>query len=149
MLGAFLLSAVLAYPGLHTKPCPIGPVQATCGSLTVFEDRAAQRGRTIDLHFVLIHAKHRTGHVLAFNPGGPGASSTQVAGAVAGGQFFGEFTTLRDKYDVLLLDNRGTGLLRSRRAISRRARGPRNTSCKSFPTPKSNAAGRVWPCITI
>lgn len=110
MLGALLFSAILAYPGLHTKPCPIGGVPATCGSLTVYEDRAAQRGRTIDLHFVLLHAKHRTGHVLAFNPGGPGASSTDSAPAVAAGQFFGEFTTLRDTYDVLLLDNRGTGL---------------------------------------
>ncbi|MGA7354243.1 MAG: alpha/beta hydrolase [Candidatus Cybelea sp.] len=95
---------------LKTSPCRIGQTRkaAICGSLTVFEDRAARTGRTIDIHFIVIEAKHRTQRAIAFNPGGPGASATAAAADFADATS-GAFATLRDRYDLLFVDNRGTG----------------------------------------
>jgi pimeloyl-ACP methyl ester carboxylesterase len=95
---------------LKTSPCRIGQTSkaAICGTLTVFEDRAAGTGRTIDIHFIVIEAKHRTQRAIAFNPGGPGASATAMAADFADATS-GAFATLRDHYDLLLVDNRGTG----------------------------------------
>ncbi len=80
---------------------------AICGTLTVFENRATRTGRTIDIHFVVIEAKQRSHRAIAFNPGGPGASATAVANDFADAT--GAFATLRQRYDILLVDNRGTG----------------------------------------
>jgi hypothetical protein len=95
---------------LKASPCRIGQTRAAaiCGTLTVFEDRAARRGRTIGIHFVVIEAKHRTQRAIVFNPGGPGASATAAAADFADATT-GAFATLRDRYDILLVDNRGTG----------------------------------------
>jgi len=95
---------------LKTSPCRVGQSRAAaiCGTLTVFEDRAARTGHTIDIAFVVIEAKHRTHRAVAFNPGGPGASTTDMAGDFADATT-GAFATLRDRYDILLVDNRGTG----------------------------------------
>ena len=64
-------------------------------------------GRTIDIHFIVVEAKHRTGRAMAYNPGGPGASATAAAGDYADAT--GTFATLRERYDFLFVDNRGTG----------------------------------------
>ncbi len=95
---------------LTTAPCRVGQSHAAaiCGTLTVFEDRAARAGRTIEIHFVAIEAKHRSNRAIAFNPGGPGAPVTSMAGDFADATS-GAFATLRDRYDILLVDNRGTG----------------------------------------
>lgn len=105
-----MLAAVFS-AGIHTWPCTVGKTKAasTCGTYTVYEDRAARNGRTIPLKFVLIHATHRANRAIAWNPGGPGASSTAAAGPIADGDFARELRTLRDRYDILLVDNRGTG----------------------------------------
>lgn len=110
MLGMLLATAVATNPALKTAPCRIGETRAAavCGSLTVFEDRAARRGRTIDVHFIDIQAKHETHRAIVFNPGGPGASATAMAGDFADAAT-GMFAALRDSYDILLVDNRGTG----------------------------------------
>lgn len=95
---------------LKTSPCRVGQTNAAaiCGTLTVFENRAARTGRTIGIHFVVIEAKHRSHRALAFNPGGPGVSSTSLAADFADSTT-GAFATLRNDYDILLVDNRGTG----------------------------------------
>jgi pimeloyl-ACP methyl ester carboxylesterase len=95
---------------LKTSPCRIGQTGAAaiCGTLTVFENRAAGTGRTIGIHFVVIEAKHRDHRAIAFNPGGPGASATVMAADFADATG-GVFAALRDHYDILLVDNRGTG----------------------------------------
>ncbi len=95
---------------LKEAPCRIGQTgtAAICGTLTVFENRSAGTGRTIDIHFVVIEARHRTHHAIAFNPGGPGASATASAADFADATD-GAIATLRDSYDLLLVDNRGTG----------------------------------------
>jgi pimeloyl-ACP methyl ester carboxylesterase len=107
MTGPALLGLVLL---LKQSPCRIGQTHAAaiCGTLTVFEDRAAGTGRTIGIHFVVIEARHRTHHAIAFNPGGPGASATASAADFADATT-GAIATLRDRYDLLLVDNRGTG----------------------------------------
>jgi pimeloyl-ACP methyl ester carboxylesterase len=95
---------------LKTSPCRVGQSRAAaiCGTLTVFEDRAAGAGRTIAIHFIVIEAKHRTNRAIAFNPGGPGASATGMAADFADATD-GALATLHDRYDLLLVDNRGTG----------------------------------------
>jgi pimeloyl-ACP methyl ester carboxylesterase len=97
-------------PPLQTSPCRIGQTRAAaiCGTLTVFEDRAARTGRTIGIHFIVIEAKHRSHRAIAFNPGGPGASATAAAADFADATT-GAIATLRERYDILLVDNRGTG----------------------------------------
>ncbi|MBV9699043.1 MAG: alpha/beta hydrolase [Candidatus Eremiobacteraeota bacterium] len=95
---------------LKSAPCRIGQshAAATCGTLTVFENRAARSGRTIDIGFIDIQAKHPSHRAIAFNPGGPGAAATDNAADFADATT-GALATLRDTYDLLLVDNRGTG----------------------------------------
>lgn len=109
MLAAAMVAALAG--GLHTAPCTVGKaaLPAVCGTYTVYENRIAESGRTIDLKFVVIKAKHQTNRAIAFNPGGPGASAVDDAPGIADGDFRRELLALRDEYDVLLLDNRGTG----------------------------------------
>ncbi len=118
LLTCFALSGKAALPSsspapaapLKTSACRIGQTRAaaTCGTLTVFENRATHTGRTIGIHFIVIEAKHRTHRAIVFNPGGPGASATAMAADFADATS-GAVATLRDRYDVLLVDNRGTG----------------------------------------
>jgi len=106
-----MLAVALLAGQLHAVACTVGKANlgATCGTYTVYEDRAARSGRVLPLKFIVIKAAHPSGRALAFNPGGPGASSTVTAGAIADGLFFRYFQRLHDRYDILLVDNRGTG----------------------------------------
>ncbi len=105
-------SSVPAAPrtSLKASRCRIGQSRAPaiCGVLTVFENRAAGSGRTIGIHFIDIEAKHPSHRAVVFNPGGPGAAATDSAADFADSTS-GAFATLRDRYDILLVDNRGTG----------------------------------------
>lgn len=111
----FLGSAIAPSPpsglGLHLSPCTMGKtkVPARCGTFVVYEDRAAMSGRTIALPVIVLHARHPNGRALVWNPGGPGATSTQFAPFIADGQFLRQIDRLRDHYDIAFLDNRGTG----------------------------------------
>jgi len=106
-----MLAVALLAGQLHAAACNVGRAKlgATCGTYTVYEDRTARSGRVIALKFIVIKAEHPSGRALAFNPGGPGASSTVTAGAIADGLFFRYFQRLHDRYDILLVDLRGTG----------------------------------------
>lgn len=108
---ASLLGGANGSGHLRTWSCAAGSakVPSVCGTYTVFEDRAAGTGRTIDLKFTVIKAQHPSNLAVAWNPGGPGASSMAFAAAIADGKFARELSMLRDRYDILLLDNRGTG----------------------------------------
>jgi pimeloyl-ACP methyl ester carboxylesterase len=120
MIATFFAAALLAQTPaaapspsdrLHETSCRVGKkkLAAICGTYVVFEDRAAGTGRTIALKFVIIKASHRSNRAIAFNPGGPGGSSTEFAGDLADGNFLTAISALRDQYDILLVDNRGTG----------------------------------------
>ncbi|HEX3671992.1 MAG TPA: alpha/beta fold hydrolase [Candidatus Cybelea sp.] len=106
------LSSAPATPAgaLKTSSCRVGQSHAAaiCGTLTVFEDRSAGSGRTIGIYFIDIKAKHTSDRAIVFNPGGPGASATELAPDFADATS-GAIATLRDHYDILLVDNRGTG----------------------------------------
>ena len=105
-----LIAAAALATALKAAPCTIGQTHAaaTCGTLTVFEDRAAGSGRTIGIHFIAIKARHASKGALVFNPGGPGVPATAEAPGFADATD-GAIGTLRDTYDILLVDNRGTG----------------------------------------
>ena len=115
LAASFFLGSAIAPPppglGLHLSPCTIGKtkVSARCGTFVVYEDRAARSGRTIALPVIVLGARKPNGRALVWNPGGPGATSTQFAPFIADGQFAKEIDKLRDEYDVAFIDNRGTG----------------------------------------
>jgi len=82
--------------------------QAELGQLTVVENRASTSKRTIEIDFVRLRTTASTpGSPIVFIAGGPG-----VPGAVMGRipPFFKLFDRLRDIGDVILLDQRGTGM---------------------------------------
>jgi pimeloyl-ACP methyl ester carboxylesterase len=97
--------------GLHLAPCTQGTtkVPAECGSFGVYEDRAAQAGRIISLHVVVLKARHHTGRAVTLVAGGPGESATAFAPYVADGTFLKALSFLRDQFDILFVDNRGMG----------------------------------------
>lgn len=109
-----LLAAFTSNPTLQTHDCVQGKakVPATCGSLRVFENRTAQSGRTIDVHFILLKAVHPVGKVIYVNLGGPGSELGAVP-AIADDQFLHELKGLRTQYDILFVDERGFGLSHS------------------------------------
>lgn len=89
-------------------PCAIaeGPPDAFCGQLSVFENRAARRGRTIDLKIVVAPALRRDAKPdpLFVFEGGPGGGAATLAQYRV--PMFRRFQTDRD---VVLVDQRGTG----------------------------------------
>jgi pimeloyl-ACP methyl ester carboxylesterase len=91
---------------LHPCTSDEGPVDAYCGTLTVFEDRNAQRGRQIALNIVLLPSlsQGERREPLFFLAGGPGQGATPLARQVR--EIFRQVLKERD---VVLVDQRGTG----------------------------------------
>jgi len=90
------------------SPCTIPEVdgEAHCGTYRVFEDRAARRGRTVDLNIVVLRAlgPERRPDPLFVLQGGPGQGVAQLA------DFYGRlFAEVRRARDIVLVDLRGTG----------------------------------------
>ena len=79
---------------------------AQCGVLKVFEDRDAGRGRTLDLHVMVLQAsgKHRVDDPLFILAGGPGQSAIEV-----GPMMLSSLKGILKQRDIVLLDQRGTG----------------------------------------
>lgn len=95
-------------PGVNLIRCNATgvPVRAWCGSHTVFENRSAREGRTIDLNLIVIPA---TGAGKRSEPvfmlaGGPGSPATALAGFLSA-----LVPGVEDSHDVVLVDQRGTG----------------------------------------
>ena len=72
-----------------------GKTRSTCGTYAVYENRAAASGRKIALKFIIIRAVHGSKRAIAWNPGGPGASSTAFAGPIADGGVSGNCNAAR------------------------------------------------------
>lgn len=89
----------------RTAPC-LEAVQGEvlCGRFRVYENRSTQRGRTIDLAFVVLRALNGRGNTDAFTQfnGGPGAPATPIARFI-------ERSPIRQDRDIFLIDHRGTG----------------------------------------
>jgi pimeloyl-ACP methyl ester carboxylesterase len=90
------------------KPCRVAGVneELLCGKLTVFENRQTRTGRTIDLNIVVLPAidQETKAEPLFDLAGGPGVASTN------GATFYAtEGKEYRQRHDVVLVDQRGTG----------------------------------------
>jgi pimeloyl-ACP methyl ester carboxylesterase len=90
------------------EPCDVPglPGKARCGTYEVHENRGTRRGRKIRLKIVELPAtgKDPAPEPLAFINGGPGESATEAAAGLAQ-----EFAKVRQRHDILLVDQRGTG----------------------------------------
>ena len=85
-------------------------LESLCGKLSVYEDRVSNSGRKIDLNIMLIPA---TSSVVKPDPifflaGGPGQAAVEM-----GPLLFSRLSKLRRERDVVLVDQRGTGLSNS------------------------------------
>jgi pimeloyl-ACP methyl ester carboxylesterase len=84
---------------------PCGDSQGLCGTYEVFENRAAQSGRKIALHVLILPAraeKPASDPVFGF-AGGPGQSAAEAFPLVTA------MVALRQTHDLVLIDQRGTG----------------------------------------
>ncbi len=90
------------------KPCATadGPVDAYCGTLTVFENRDTREGRTIDLKIIVLPALVTTPQPdpLFFLAGGPGQGAAEMARPLRE-----LFRRVQADRDIVLVDQRGTG----------------------------------------
>jgi pimeloyl-ACP methyl ester carboxylesterase len=90
------------------KPCTGDdtPVDAYCGSLKVFENRATKQGRQIDLNIVVLPALRADAQPdpLFFLAGGPGQGAAKMAKMIR--EMYRQVLTDRD---IVLVDQRGTG----------------------------------------
>lgn len=95
-----LVDCQLSMPGSSIR------LDAQCGKLTVYEDRAAASGRQIELNIAIIPAISRSPapDPVFFLAGGPGEAATQSYIAIASA-----FGSIRSKRDIILVDQRGTG----------------------------------------
>jgi pimeloyl-ACP methyl ester carboxylesterase len=91
---------------LHLCASDEGPTDAYCGTFQVFEDRATQQGRTIDLKIVLLPALGNEPHPdpLFFLAGGPGQGAAEMARGLRE-----LFRRVQADRDIVLVDQRGTG----------------------------------------
>ncbi|MEK7784723.1 MAG: alpha/beta fold hydrolase, partial [Chloroflexota bacterium] len=99
-------------PAIALEPCQLSApgssarLPATCGTLTVYEDRAANAGRQIELHLAVLPAVSRSPapDPLFFLTGGPGQAATESFLQVGAA-----FNKINQNRDIVLVDQRGTG----------------------------------------
>lgn len=94
---------------IDLQPCHVPglEMELRCAEYSVYEDRAAQKGRRISLHIVIVPASNSSpAHDRAFwLHGGPGAAATQTIANVNGGFL----EKLHETHDIVFVDQRGTG----------------------------------------
>jgi pimeloyl-ACP methyl ester carboxylesterase len=102
------LPAIALAAGLQLAPCqiPATTEPARCGTLEVYENRAAATGRKIPIKVVVFPAKAaaRRPDPLFIIAGGPGQSATEFAGVL-----IRDFAFAHESRDVVFVDQRGTG----------------------------------------
>ncbi len=91
---------------IDLQPCTVQGVEAQCGTLSVFEDRAARQGRKIDLRVVVVKAKDQRAlpdPLFHFDggPGGAGSDSVNLVKSI--------YAEINQKRDVVFFDQRGVG----------------------------------------
>jgi pimeloyl-ACP methyl ester carboxylesterase len=87
------------------KPCQVPGVdgEALCGQVEVLENRAAPEGRSIGLRVVVLPSRQQgASEPVFFLQGGPGAASSEMAPNLFR-------SPLRERHDLVLVDQRGTG----------------------------------------
>lgn len=109
LLGCSANSNDERQPTISLESCRLpGGAQAQCGTLSVFENRDLNSGRTIDLDIAVLPATGSSSVVQAdplfLLAGGPGQAATEVYPNAV--YLFEEVNRLRD---IVLVDQRGTG----------------------------------------
>ncbi|MBU6257147.1 MAG: alpha/beta hydrolase, partial [Burkholderiales bacterium] len=107
LCGAGAAAAAETRPGL--RACRLDGVEheAWCGSLQRPLDPAAPRGTQIEIHYAVLPAlaRNRQADAVFVFAGGPGQSAIELAGPI--GQLLARLSNRRD---IVLVDQRGTGL---------------------------------------
>jgi pimeloyl-ACP methyl ester carboxylesterase len=95
--------------GIALAPCRLDGLgtEARCGTQRVFEDREARTGRSIDLRVAVVPALASSPRLdpLFVLVGGPGQAATEAGASIAE-----ILRDVRNKRDIVLVDQRGTGL---------------------------------------
>jgi len=115
--AGFVALVVLTSGGAHADPLPgagrlapcasgEGPSDGFCGTLTVFENRAARAGRTIALRIVVLPALRPKVHAdpLFILAGGPGQGAARLAPSAQA-----LLEPVEVGRDIVFVDQRGTG----------------------------------------
>jgi Predicted hydrolases or acyltransferases (alpha/beta hydrolase superfamily) len=106
LASARMNASISRFPA-DLKPCrPAGVAEELlCGKLTVFENREAKKGRTINLNIVVLPSVGKPKYIPLFDlEGGPGMPDTKNAGIYAN-----DLKQYREGRDIVLVDQRGTG----------------------------------------
>ena len=110
ILGLHTASAVRQSPSkqIALTDCEVQGISGKqkCGTLEVYENRAAKTGRKISLNIVVYPAtgEKREPDPIFYFAGGPGSAATDDARG-----FVPEFAKLREHRDLVFVDQRGTG----------------------------------------
>ncbi|WP_405063565.1 alpha/beta hydrolase [Kribbella sp. NBC_01505] len=107
LLAGLVPAGTAAAAGLAWKECKPGAIEQ-CATLKVPLNWAKPSGPTTTVFVVRVPARdqaHRRG-ALVFNPGGPGGAGGSIFEAGLADSFLGQ---LRDTYDLVSFDPRGTG----------------------------------------
>src|SRR5690242_20049904 len=90
------------------RDCDVHGLQgkAKCGTLQVYEDRAARKGRKINLNIVVLPATgdKREPDPIFYFAGGPGSAATEEAAGAAQ-----VYAKIHEHRDLVFVDQRGTG----------------------------------------
>jgi pimeloyl-ACP methyl ester carboxylesterase len=123
---------------LHACTSDEGPTDARCGTLRVFEDRAAGTGRMISLAIVVLPALSDDDRddPLVFLAGGPGQGAAKMAPLVRTA-----FTRIQRHRDIVLVDQRGTGRSHPLNCT------PKDDSLKSLLADDEAALARLRECL--
>jgi pimeloyl-ACP methyl ester carboxylesterase len=105
-LAVLLAAASTGQAKLPLRACVVQGVPAKCGTLLVPENRDTGAGPRIPLRVVVVPSRRKPALPDAFTylAGGPGSAATEQTAGVAG-----IWDAVRDKRDLLLVDQRGTG----------------------------------------
>lgn len=95
-----------ATPSIRLEACQLGDIPAQCGTLRVYENRATNQGRQIDLKVAVIKAQDASPapDPIFYLAGGPGGSAIEAAPYA-----MRVLKTALQHRDLVLIDQRGTG----------------------------------------
>lgn len=114
------------------------PVDAYCGTLKVYENRATKQGRQIDLNIVVLPALSSDPRPdpFFFLAGGPGQSAAQMAKGLRDA-----FRQIINDRDMVLVDQRGTGKSNPLNCSDE------DDSLKAFSEPEETSISKLKACL--
>jgi len=130
-------------PQPRFRRCPVDGVEGEvrCGVIRVPEDPAAPRGRQIALRVMVLRARSARAEpdAVFYLSGGPGQAATDGAASVAR-----ELAEVRERRDVVLVDQRGTGPGGLQCPLGTRGATARAWVTGDFPLGRLDACRRRW-----